>query len=110
MAEPPESVRRGDIDDCRIACTECGDDESCESEKELEADKKRKVAIPAGMVAQKSLTGTGGQMKFKSGEGKKTSKKAATKNPKKKAKKGSGKLTTFGVKMPGMPTIEDFGN
>ncbi|MHC1623806.1 MAG: hypothetical protein ACXQTR_04360 [Candidatus Methanospirareceae archaeon] len=101
---------RGDINDCRIACEECGDDESCEAENEMEDAKKRKVAIPEGMVAQKSLTGTGGQMRFKSGEGKRKSKKAATKNPKGKVKKGSGKLPTFGVKMPGMPTIEDFGN
>lgn len=99
----------GDLDDCRIACKECEDDDSCEEEKRLEAVKKRKSSIPEGMVAQKSLTGSGGQMRFKSGEGKKKSKKAAAKNPKKTAKKGSGKLTSFGVKMPGMPTIEDFG-
>ena len=68
---------------------------------------KRKV--PKGMVVQRSLTGTGGQMKFKTGEGKKKSKKAAKKTPTKTAKKGSGKLTSFGITLPGISTLTDFG-
>ena len=73
--------------------------------------KKRKnpaqPKIPTGMTLQKSLSKTGGQMHFKNGGGKKKPKTLTAKKTKKRVKKGSDNLMTFGIKMPDVRTLED---
>ena len=68
---------------------------------------KDDLKIPKGMTLQKSLTKTGGQMHFKKGGGKKKPKSLSTKKTKKRVKKGSDNLMTFGVKLPDVRTLED---
>jgi len=68
---------------------------------------KSGLKIPTGMTLQKSLTKTGGQMYFKSSDGKKKSKVLNTKKTKKRVKKGSDNLMTFGIRMADVRTLED---
>jgi len=65
------------------------------------------VEIPTGLTLQKSLTKSGGQMHFKNGGGKKKPKTLTAKKTKKRVKKGSDNLMTFGIRMPEVRTLED---
>ena len=65
------------------------------------------LKIPTGMTLQKSLTKTGGQMHFKNGGGKKKPKTLSTKKTKRRVKKGSDNLMTFGMKLPDVRTLGD---
>lgn len=63
--------------------------------------------IPKGMTLQKQLTKKGGQTHFKNGGGKKKPKSLSAKKTKRRVKKGSDNLMTFGVKLPDIRTLED---
>ena len=77
-------------------------------EKDKQTNKKEDILkIPTGMTLQKSLSKTSGQMHFKNGSGKKKTKVLNTKKTKRRVKKGSDSLMTFGIKMPDVRTLED---
>lgn len=67
--------------------------------------KKPKPPAGSGLQMQSSLGGGGGQTYFAGASPKKKGKTAAKKTPKKKVKKGSGKLAAFGVMPKGQATL-----
>ena len=63
--------------------------------------------IPKGMEGQETLTGTPMQIHFQHNEPKKKGKSLNPNRAKKREKKGSNNLATFGVQDPELPSIQD---